>query len=205
MSEKLYLYPVWVRIWHWINALMFIVLILTGLSMQYSNPEYPLIRFDLAVGYHNIGGVAVLLAYIIFVVANRFTSNGNYYLIKRQGWIGRIKRQFRYYTIGIFKKESPPYPVSEAQKFNPMQKFSYVIVMYVLLPIVIITGIALLFPEIIITTFLGLSGIHVTVMLHIIAGFMLSVFMVIHIYFCTIGATPLSNFKSMFNGWHTGH
>ncbi|MBN1340457.1 MAG: cytochrome b/b6 domain-containing protein [Bacteroidales bacterium] len=184
---------------------MFLVLIITGLSMQYSNPDYPLIRFDLAVGYHDIAGVIVLIAYIVFVTANLITPNGNYYMIKRQGWMGRIKRQFRYYTWGIFKKEHPPYPVSEEQKFNPLQKFSYVAVMYVLMPIVIITGLALLFPEMIIPTFMGLSGIHLTVMLHIISGFFLSVFIVVHIYFCTIGATPLSNFKSMFNGWHIPH
>lgn len=205
MSNKIYLYPVWLRIWHWVNALMFLVLIITGLSMQYSNPDYPLIRFDLAVGYHDIAGVIVLIAYIVFVTANLITPNGNYYMIKRQGWMGRIKRQFRYYTWGIFKKEHPPYPVSEEQKFNPLQKFSYVAVMYVLMPIVIITGLALLFPEMIIPTFMGLSGIHLTVMLHIISGFFLSVFIVVHIYFCTIGATPLSNFKSMFNGWHIPH
>lgn len=184
---------------------MFIVLILTGLSMQYSNPEYPLIRFDLAVGYHNIAGIAVLAAFLFFVISNLLTTNGRYYMIKRQGWIGRIKRQLKYYTFGIFRKDHPPYPVSEAQKFNPLQKFSYVVVMYVLLPIVILTGLALLYPEMIIPTFWGLSGIHITVMLHIISGFSLSVFMVIHIYFCTIGATPWSNFRSMFNGWHTPH
>ncbi|MCD4736244.1 MAG: cytochrome b/b6 domain-containing protein [Bacteroidales bacterium] len=205
MSTKIYLYPVWVRIWHGINALMFIFLILTGLSMQYSNPEYPLIRFDLAVTYHNIVGIVVVFAYVFYFFANKFTPNGKYYSIKRKGWIGRIKRQLYYYTIGIFKKEQPPFPISETQKFNPLQKFSYVIVMYVLLPLVIITGLALLFPEVIITTVFGLSGIYLTVMLHIISGFLLSIFLIVHVYFCTIGATTFCNFKSMVTGWHMTH
>jgi thiosulfate reductase cytochrome b subunit len=44
-----------------------IVLIITGLSMQYSDPDYPLIRFDLAVGWHNIAGVLLTVSYFIFL------------------------------------------------------------------------------------------------------------------------------------------
>ncbi|MBE9484291.1 MAG: cytochrome b/b6 domain-containing protein, partial [Bacteroidetes bacterium] len=57
MEEKLYLYPVWVRFWHWANAILCLLLILTGLSMQYSDPEYPIIRFDWAVSIHDISGI----------------------------------------------------------------------------------------------------------------------------------------------------
>lgn len=202
MSERLYLYPIWIRLWHWINALMFLVLILTGLSMQYSSPDYPMIRFDYAVFYHNISGVILTFSFVMFVLVNRITGNYNYYKCKQKGCVKRLKRQFVYYTIGIFQKEDAPYPISEKRKFNPMQKMSYLIVMYILMPIMIVTGLALMYPEVIIDEFLGFSGIHMTDLLHIISGFALSVFMVIHIYFCTMGKTPVSNFKSMFTGWH---
>jgi thiosulfate reductase cytochrome b subunit len=49
------------------------------------------------------------------------------------------------------------------------------------------------------------SGLHLIDLFHIIVGFLVSLFMVVHIYFCTIGSTPLSNFKSMINGYHEGH
>lgn len=205
MSDKLYLYPLWIRIWHWTNALMFLVLIITGLSMQYSSPDYPLIRFDWAVSLHNISGVIVIIAYLFFIVINRFSSNRKYYQFKRKGFFDRLTKQFVYYTVGIFKKEPPPFPVSKKRKFNPMQKFSYIMVMYLGMPGLIITGVALLYPEIIIPNVGGISGIHMTDLVHIIVGFVLSVFMVIHVYFCTIGATPLSNFKSMIDGWHSKH
>lgn len=86
-----------------------------------------------------------------------------------------------------------------------MQKFSYLLVMYIGMPALIVTGVALLYPEIIIPNVGGLSGIHLTDLVHIIVGFVLSVFMIIHVYFCTIGATPTSNFKSMIDGWHSKH
>jgi len=203
MSERLYLYPVWIRLWHWINALMFVVLIATGLSMQYSNPDYPMIRFDYAVSFHNIVGVILTFGFVLFVLANWLTGNYKYYRCKQKGCIKRLKRQFSFYTIGIFHKEDPPYPISAKRKFNPMQKVSYLVVMYMLMPIMILSGLALMYPEIIKSNIFGISGIHLTDLIHIISGFILSVFMVIHTYFCSIGGkTPTRIFKSMITGWH---
>jgi thiosulfate reductase cytochrome b subunit len=202
MAEKIYFYPVWVRLWHWLNTLMFLLLIVTGLSMQYSSPDYPFIRFDLAVLLHNIAGIIVTLGYFVFVIGNMVTSNGKFYKVNLREIVGQLKKQFMYYTFGIFKHESAPFPLSENRKFNPLQKVSYIFAMYFFVPIIIISGLGLLFPEIIISQVFGRSGIHLTDLVHIISGFVLSVFMIIHIYFCTIGKTPTANFKSMFTGWH---
>ncbi len=116
--------------------------------------------------------------------------------------LSRIVKQFRYYSYGIFKNEAPPFPVTADRKFNPLQKLSYVIVMYVFMPLLIISGLALLFPDYIPTQIFSRSGIHLTDLIHITAGFVLSMFMIVHIYLCTIGKTPFANFKSMINGWH---
>jgi thiosulfate reductase cytochrome b subunit len=202
MADRIYFYPVWIRIWHWTNALMFLFLIVTGLSMQYSSPEYPLIRFDMAVSIHNIAGIIVTVAYFVFVLGNLFTGNGKFYNQKLNGLFEELQKQIYYYTIGIFRHESSPFPLSETRKFNPLQKVSYLFAMYSFVPILIISGLGLLFPEIILSRVFGIGGIHLTDLVHIISGFVLSVFMIIHIYFCTIGKTVTSNFKSMFNGWH---
>ncbi len=201
-DKKIYLYPVWVRLWHWLNALLCLALILTGVSMQYAGPEFHFIRFDLSVSIHNISGIALTGSYLIFFIGNLLTNNGRYYNMKIKKLGKRLIKQFRYYTIGIFKHEDAPFPISEKRKFNPLQKFTYVVTMYIFLPLVFISGWALLFPEIIIDVVLGWSGIHLTDLLHIITGFFISIFMIVHIYFCTIGKTASSNFRSMINGWH---
>ena len=36
-SERIYLHPLPVRIWHWINALGFVLLILTGVQIRYAD------------------------------------------------------------------------------------------------------------------------------------------------------------------------
>jgi len=70
------------------------------------------------------------------------------------------------------------------------------------MPILIISGLALLYPEVIIFNIFGISGIHLTDLVHVSSGFLLSIFMIIHIYFCTFGKTAFSNFKGMINGYH---
>lgn len=201
-KEKLYLYPLGIRIWHWTNALMFLALVFTGISLQYSGPDFAIIRFDYAVRYHNIAGVILSFSFIFFVLYNRFTKNGSFYNVERKGFSKRLMKQFQYYMFGVFKHDSSPFPVSEKRKFNPMQKLSYILVMYLMIPVIIITGFALLFPEVNLTSFFGISGIYLTDLLHVTTGFVLSIFMVVHIYFCTFGKKVGSNFKSMFNGWH---
>jgi thiosulfate reductase cytochrome b subunit len=74
--------------------------------------------------------------------------------------------------------------------------------MYVAVPLLIISGIGLLFPEITITKFFGVSGLILTDILHITMGFFLSIFMVIHIYTCTLGDKPTSLFHGMITGYH---
>ena len=79
------------------------------------------------------------------------------------------------------------------------------VLMYVIVPLVILSGWGLLYPEITVNSMLGFSGLDLTDFLHIIAGFSISIIMCVHIYFCTIGKSPASNFKSMINGFHESH
>lgn len=205
MTDKLYLYPIWIRLWHICNALLFLILIVTGISMQYSSPEQPLIRFDLAVSIHNASGILITVNYLIFFIGNLVTSNGRYYKTTLQGIFDRLIIQFRYYVSGIFKGAKVPFPITKDRKFNPLQQFTYLGAMYFLLPLLIITGWALLYPEILFKSLFGMSPLRINDFIHIVAGFSASIFMFVHIYFCTIGSTPVSSFKSMVDGYHETH
>ena len=200
-TEKIYFYPVWLRIWHGINALGIIVLIVSGLSMN-ASLESPVIGFNLAINLHNIAGVLVTLCYLVFFIGNLVSGNGKFYLIRLKGFLKRTIKQAYYYSWGMFHGMDYPFPLSAKKKFNPLQKVIYVSVMYLVVPVVIITGFALLFPEIIIENVYGLSGVFVTAILHAAMGFFISIFLIIHLYVASIGKTPLENFKSIISGWH---
>lgn len=203
-NTKLYFYPLWLRIWHGINALGIILLIITGISMQWG-VESSFIEFQIAVKIHNISGVVVTLNYLLFFIGNIVTKNISFYLIKPKGFFKRLIKQANYYMYGMFRGMKSPFPLSEKRKFNPLQKFAYVMVMYIFVPFVIISGFALLFPEIIIEKIYSLSGVLLTAVTHSIAGFFISIFLVVHLYVASIGKSPLENFKSIITGWHNIH
>jgi thiosulfate reductase cytochrome b subunit len=200
----MYLYPKWIRAWHLVTAAMFLILIVTGLSMQYTDKENAsyVVGFAKAVRWHNFAAIILVLNYIIFVTGNLLTNNGRYYRIGRKDFLSNLTKQFKYYSIGMFKGEKHPFPVTEKRKFNPLQKLTYVLAMYVAMPLLIISGIGLLLPEITIKTIFGISGLVLTDIMHITMGFLLSIFMIIHIYTCTLGARPTSLFKGIITGYH---
>lgn len=207
MAKRLYLYPKWIRFWHLVNAVLFLILIFTGISMQYASGDrsFSLISFENAVAWHNVAAVILTFNYVYFVIGNRVTSNSKHYKLKKKNFWSDLFVQLKFYAFGMFQKEEHPFPVSHEQKFNPLQKISYVLAMYVGLPLIIITGIGLLFPEILIRQFFGVSGLLITDIIHVAVGFFLTVFLAIHIYTCTLGDKPGTLFKSMINGYHEEH
>jgi len=204
-TEKIYFYPVWLRIWHGLNAIGILTLIVTGISMQSSVESSLVVGFNLIVNLHNVAGILVTLSYSVFFIGNLVTTNGKFYIVKPKGFLKRPIQQAIYYSWGMFHGMKAPYPLSAKRKFNPLQKYSYILVMYLAVPIVIITGLGLLFPEIIIEKVYSFSGVFVTAVLHSAMGFFISIFLIVHLYIASIGKSPLDNFKSIITGWHELH
>ena len=200
----MYLYPKWVRLWHVFNAILFLTLIVTGISMQYTGRDDStyMVGFAKAVKWHNWAAFLLTANYVFYILGNAFTNNGDYYHISRKDFVKDLVKQMKYYAFGMFKGEKHPFPVSLDRKFNPLQKLSYVLAMYIGMPLLIISGFGLLFPEITLTRIFGISGQVLTDVLHISMGFILSIFMIIHVYTCTLGSKPSSLFKGMITGYH---
>ncbi|MFN8240863.1 MAG: cytochrome b/b6 domain-containing protein [Bacteroidales bacterium] len=200
----MYLYPKWVRLWHVTNAILFVILIITGISMQYTGRDnnMMMVGFARAVKWHNICAFILTANYVFYIIGNAVTTNGKYYKVERRGFIAELVSQAKYYAFGMFKGQKHPFPVTLERKFNPLQKFTYVLAMYLGMPLLIISGFGLLFPEITVERVFGGSGLVMTDVLHISMGFLLSVFMVIHVYTCTLGSKPTSLFKGMITGYH---
>lgn len=200
----MYLYPVWVRLWHVLNAVLIIILIVTGISMQYTDKDNSIfiVGFQKAVKWHNVAAIILTFNYIVFVAGNVLSGNGKYYRIGKKNFLSDLGKQMRYYSWGMFRGEKHPFPVTADRKFNPLQKLTYVLTMYVALPLIIITGLGLMFPETTVNRVFGTSGLLLTDILHITVGFLISVFVIIHIYTCTLGARPTSLFRGIITGYH---
>jgi thiosulfate reductase cytochrome b subunit len=170
--------------------------------MQYSSADPKLLSFEVSVLLHNIAGHILTINYLIFIFGNIFTENRKHYIVKSKGMLKRIIRQTRYYTFGMFKGEKAPYKINEDHKFNPLQQITYRIIMYFFVPMIILTGILMMMPDKVLQRLPGFNFLLVVDLAHIIAGFVISVFLIIHLYFSTIGHKKSSNFKSIITGWH---
>ncbi|MGB9702447.1 MAG: cytochrome b/b6 domain-containing protein [Candidatus Kapaibacteriota bacterium] len=203
--HKIYLYPLWLRIWHIINATLFILLILTGVSLHFSADNALLFPFQISVLTHNISGILLTLNYIYFFTFNLISGNYKYYIPKLKGLKKRILLQAKYYLLGIFNQEPHPFSVNEDSKFNPLQQLGYLSIMYLLLPIIVISGWALMFPEYAPDNFFGMGGVWPMALLHTITGFALILFLFVHIYLGTTGHTVGELYKTIITGWHLSH
>ena len=193
-------YPIWLRCWHWGNALLFVTLLISGLRMHYVSPGPPPLGFRADVLIHNASGILLTLFYCLFLYGNLRWGNGRYYRVVAEDLAPGLLRQISYYLWGIFVGSPHPYAHSAARKFNPMQKLFYLAVMYLLFPILTVTGWALLFPDQLPNKMLGVPGIGLWALAHTYTGYLLSLFMVVHIYLGTTGDTPGALFRLMWSG-----
>ncbi|GKX50094.1 thiosulfate reductase cytochrome B subunit [Budvicia aquatica] len=197
-GEKVYLYSKGIRLWHWSNALLFILLLGSGLINHFALLSPPVTASFVAV--HKVCGFLLLACWICFVLINAFGGNGHHYLIKRQGWIGRASRQVNFYLFGIMKGEEHPFPATQQSKFNPLQQVAYLGVMYALLPLLLATGLLSLYPEVIGQWAVGIR--YWTLQLHFALAVISIFFIFGHLYLCTTGRTPTETFKCMIDGYH---
>jgi thiosulfate reductase cytochrome b subunit len=82
-----------------------------------------------------------------------------------------------------------------------MQKSAYLAVMFVLVPLVGLTGILLMNVTPLRVLILASGGIKIIVALHFMLACSLLAFVCTHVYLATLGATPLAYFKPMVFGW----
>jgi thiosulfate reductase cytochrome b subunit len=160
-----------------------------------------IVGFAGAVKWHNITAAMLIVNYIVFITANIITANGKYYRIGKKNFFSDLRKQLRYYSWGMFKGEKHPFPITTERKFNPLQKLTYVLAMYVALPLLIVSGLGLMFPEVTIRRIFGVNGLILTDILHITMGFFVSLFLIIHIYMCTLGSRPSSLFRGIITGY----
>ncbi|HEY0885529.1 MAG TPA: cytochrome b/b6 domain-containing protein [Ramlibacter sp.] len=202
MADRIYMLPVWLRVWHWTNAALIIALSITGASLHFAGSDLPVVPFRTARAVHNVAGLALAAAYAFFVVANIVSGNWRRYLPKPGGCRRKVITQIRYYLWGIFRGEPPPYPPTPRNHFNALQQIIYWMVMYLAVPGVIVTGLIFLLPELAPDRILGLDGLLPVAVAHYLIGFVIVLFMLGHIYLGTTGVTVTSLFKMMITGWH---
>ena len=112
--------------------------------------------------------------------------------------------QARYYLMGIFSGAPHPFEEGETRKFNPLQKWTYLGVMTVLLPVQVLTGLGLFW---LIENWRDAGSEYLRALgtVHTVFAILLTAFLLGHIYLATTGETPWAHFKMMFTGYADLH
>jgi len=204
-NEKLiYIHPLPVRVWHWINAFGFVLLILTGFQIRYAE-MLNFMTLTNAITFHNYVGFVVIANYFIWLTYYLASGNVKIYIPDPRNLVAIAVKQIMYYGYGIFVGKPNPHVMTPENKFNPLQQQAYLAIMFVLLPAQMMSGLFLWkikgYEEYI--NLLG--GIKLLDTIHVLLFFFFTSFLFIHCYLATLGHTPLAHFKAMFTGYEEHH
>lgn len=200
--QKLYIHPLPVRIWHWANALGFLLLIATGLQLRY-NDLFQVMSFRTAVDVHNWIGFVLVANFFVWLLFYLFSDKIKVYHpeLSPTKYFRASFRQMQFYGYGIFRGEPNPHHVSAYRKFNPLQSMMYQIVMMLLVPIQFFTGVLLWDVTRFSKAVEMFGGVRVVDTVHVLIFIFFCGFIVVHIYLGSLGHTPSAHFEAMVTGY----
>jgi thiosulfate reductase cytochrome b subunit len=182
--QRVNIYKGFERFWHWTQAVLILLLALTGFEIHGS---YRFLGYRQAVAYHNAAAIG-LLVLIVFAVFWHFTTGEwRQYLPTRR----LLRAQMEYYLVGVFRNAPHPTRKTSLSKLNPLQKLAYLGLKILVIPVMVLSG--LLYMS-------GIGELRAVALLHTAGAFLLVAFVIGHVYLTTTGQSFFSNLKAMITG-----
>ena len=192
--ERIYVFKRFERFWHWSQALLIILMMITGFAIHGS---HRLMGFESAVEIHTTAAWALITLWVFAIFWHFTTGEWKQYIPTTE----KLDAMVKYYLTGIFTDAPHPFRQTVLKKHNPLQRLAYLGVKLFINPLIWITGLAYLFyndwPA------LGIAGLSLqtVAIAHTAGAFFMLIFFVVHIYFATTGHTPTAHIKAMITGW----
>ena len=201
--KKVFLHPIPIRIWHWINAGLVLFLLVSGLQLRF--PAVIIFEYNQAVFLHKIFGYVLVGSYLYWFFYYLMTAGLNKHYMFHAGDAKGMTSQAFFYFFSMFKGSLSPFTPSTHERFNPLQKAAYLSLMLILAPVIIITGV--LFSDIVyflnIINFIG--GIRILDAIHVATGYAFLLYLIVHLYMATLGYRVISHIKAMISGYGEEH
>jgi thiosulfate reductase cytochrome b subunit len=135
---RVYIFTRFERLWHWIQAVLIIGMLLTGFEIHGS---YHLLGFEQAHRVHTMTVWAFIGLWVFAMFWHLTTGEWRQYIPTMKN----IDKIVRFYAVGIFKGEPHPFRPTRERKHNPMQAQTYLGVTVVVTPLIWLSGLAYLF------------------------------------------------------------
>lgn len=199
-KKTVFLYTITERVWHWLQALLIILLLLTGFAMHFPD-HFSVWPFRSAVIWHQYLGfifaIIASLAFLYHIMTLRIKGFIPESKELKSGLIENVK----FYVSGIFRGKPHPFEKTPEKKLAPIQKITYIILLNILIPAQIITGVlmwgASKWPE----YFYYAGGLYILGPIHTFLAYAFFGFLIIHVYMITTGEKPGTYLKAMVTGY----
>jgi thiosulfate reductase cytochrome b subunit len=194
------LYSWYERTWHWLQAATTLLLIATGVSIH-APDRFGWLPFDAAVRIHNFLGFFLLTNAFLGMFYYLTTGTLRQYIPEPRDFASLAFRQAMYYIRGMFRGEPHPLNKTVQQRLNPLQQVTYLIILNVLLPLQMITGLLMWGGQRWPDSVRAVGGLPALGLVHTLGAWLFGAFVMMHVYLTTTGHTPLSNIKAMVTGY----
>lgn len=194
------LYSLHERIWHWLQAALMILLIVSGFAIHYPDRFRFLGSMALAItGHAWLGGFLILNAFLgafYHVTAEKY----HHFLPRMDDFSGAAVRQARFYLYGIFKGERHPLETDPRRKLNPLQKITYLALLNILIPFQVVSGVLMWGADRWPNLFDRAGGLWLLGPAHTLGAYLFLAFLIGHIYLATTGPTPGALLRAIATG-----
>lgn len=187
------------RIWHWVQAATALLLLATGVALH-APWGVRVVSLEVAARVHEAAGAFLLLNAALGLFYYLTSGAIRQYLPgPPRDLLSLAAAQARYYLVGIFRGAPHPFERRpDGPRLNPLQRLTYLALLNLLLPALVVTG-ALLWARERVPALAGLPTRPLLVV-HLLGAWLLASFVVAHIYLTTTGRTPLANLRAMVTG-----
>ena len=192
--SRVVLYTRFNRFWHWTQALLIILLALTGFEVRGSLRCF---GYQRAVNLHHGLALALLVLILFAIFWHATTGEWRQYLPTR----AFLREMLAFYLTGIFR--GAPHPVRKARtaKLNPLQRLAYLGFKVLIIPVQVTTGALYFFYPNLNNAGWPPATLGVIAALHVLGAYGLVAFLIGHVYLTSTGDTPLANLKAMLKGY----
>ena len=205
MKEKIrvYLQPTPVRIWHWLNAFGIITLCVTALQIRFPEHVQLFANYKNAILLHNTAGLVVTFSFTLWLIYYALISRTmlKTYVPSKDDLQNGLLRQAKFYLLTYFLGWPNPHHPTPDNKFNPMQKSAYLAIMFVLVPLVCLSGLLLTNVSPLRDLVMMVGGLKILIAIHFLLACSLGAFLFTHVYLATLGKTPMAYITPMWTGW----
>ena len=194
--SRVILYSGFERFWHWTQAVLIIVMLVTGFEIH---GTYALLGFETAINVHTTVAWGLIGLWILVLFWHTATGEWRQYVPAESP---TMLAMMRYYGVGIFLGAAHPFHRKRAEKHNPLQRMAYLILVVVISPIVWLTGLLYLFYQK--WSVIGLQGMPLewVALTHLLAAFAMMSFLIVHLYLTmTTSEKPFAYVKEMISGY----